>query len=238
MDSGRRSALAVRIGAEFLAIFAGAILALTADGWAERRSEQEEARAGLALILSDLEEDSIQYVVVGDKMSEWTEAAAWLILNWDRTDLPADSVELAFDIFTEGESFQVSRVGFEGLRDANRLGFIENGGVLAALRRYYQIDQPQLRRSYDHTIELVDELPRLSAAHLRYGSESNVREGWPLTKAGVELRHPWAEISRDPVLHQTLLWFGRWTGYMADSLEEAEVKLAGVLKEVRLELNN
>jgi len=44
MKAWERRNLFVRVSAEFLAIFAGVVLALTADGWAERRAEERGQR--------------------------------------------------------------------------------------------------------------------------------------------------------------------------------------------------
>jgi len=239
MKRGERRVLSLRIVVEFLAIFSGAVLALAADGWAERRSEQEEAQAGLVLVLSDLEEDSAQFAALRGKMSEWADATAWLVLGWGLPDLAADSVARAFDTLTQGESLQLSTVGFEGLRDSNRLRFIDDEAMVARVREYYQVRQPQIRGSYEKTIELVDELPRLAAEHLEYGSEESARARWqPLATAGVELRHPWVQISQDPFLHQSLVWFGRWTGYMVQLIEESESDLSGLLETVRIEVED
>ena len=127
MESGGKRAFLFRLLAEFLAIFAGAVLALSADGWADRRSEEQEARAGLELVQSDLEADSAQFGPVRSTMSRWMRDAAWLIASWDRRDLPADSVALVFDSFTRSEaSLHFNRSGFDGLRDANRLRLIDD----------------------------------------------------------------------------------------------------------------
>lgn len=234
MKTGERKALFVRIFAEFLAIFAGVVLALTADGWAEQRAEERAASAGLRLVLGDLEQDSAQFVVVRLKMSEWADATAWLLLQWDRSDVPADSVAHAFDVLTQGESLRLSNVGFDGLRDANRLRFIPDADLVNRLRDYYQIRQPQVGGSYDRTIELVDELPRLAAPYLVYGSDETARTRWqPLAPAGVTVRRAWSEVSGDPVLHQSLVWFGRWTGYVIQLLEESETSVGEILEEVR-----
>jgi hypothetical protein len=238
MKLGERRKLTVRLFAEFLAIFAGAAVALTVDGWAERRSETQEAQAGLALVLSDLEQDSAQFAAVRSKMGEWADATAWLLLAWGRPDFPADSVALAFDALTQGEALQLSTVGFDGLRDSNRLRFIENRAVVRGLREYYQVRQTQIRDSFDKTIELVDGLPKLAATHLEYGSDESTRARWqPLATGGVRLRHPWVAITQDPVLHQSLVWFGRWTGYVVQLLEESEAELGALLEDVRREVD-
>jgi len=167
-------------------------------------------------------------------MREWADATAWLLLQWDRNDVPSDSVARAFDVLTQGESLRLSNVGFDGLRDANRLRFVPDADLVNRLRDYYQIRQPQVEASFARTIELVDELPRLAAPYVVYGSDETARTRWQaLASAGVRLRRPWPEISDDPVLHQSLLWFGRWTGYVVQLLEESEVSVGETLDEVR-----
>ncbi len=53
-------------------------------------------------------------------------ALVWLMLGWDRSDLPSDSIARAFDILTEGETLNLNSVGFDGLRDSNRLRLIDD----------------------------------------------------------------------------------------------------------------
>ena len=124
---------------EALAIFIAVAVALAADDWRETRSEREEAIE--SLVLADLQSDSVEFAEVEDEAGRQAAAAVWLIRNWDRQDNDLDSLETTLYAFSTGTRLQLSRAGFAGLQNANRLRLLESDSIRIGLQRYYQVTQ-------------------------------------------------------------------------------------------------
>lgn len=222
-----------RLLGEALAIFAGVLLALVADDWRETRSEREEARESLRVILSDLRADSLEFAELGAVSRHWTDEASWLIDNWDRLDHSVDSLEIALFTFSEGGSLQVSRAGFDGLQSANRIRVLQSDSLRDQLLKYYQVDQVATLARYETLVRRNERLGELLAVHVRDPGGGAAGSMWPVEERRVRLRHPWTEVATDPVLFQHLIKVGRSSDNLARRMGDGE-SLAGELRRLIL----
>jgi hypothetical protein len=214
-------------------MFAGVLLALVADDWRETRSEREEARESLGVVLSDLRADSLEFAELGAVSRHWTERASWLIHSWDRVDQSVDSVELALFSFSEGGSLQVSRAGFDGLQSANRIRLLESDSLRDQLLEYYQVDQVATLARYETLVRRNERLGELLAVHVRDPGGAAAGSMWPVEEQRVRLRHPWPEVATDHLLFQHLIKVGRGSDSLARRMAGGESS-AGELRRLIL----
>jgi hypothetical protein len=217
---------------EALAIFSGVVLALAADDWRETRSEREEARGSLLVVLADLQADSVAFAEVGAVARRWAGVTSWLIENWDRSAHNVDSLETALYTFSDGGGLQLSRAGFDGLQSANRLRLLANDELRARLLQYYQVDQVATRARYETLVERNERLGVLLAPHVRDPGGIQPGSMWPVEQR-VHLRHAWTEIAADAVLYQHLIKVGRSSDYLAARMAAGE-ETAGTLRRILL----
>ena len=232
-SSGR---LAVRLLAEGAAICAGVFMALLADEWRSARSEREEARAGLELILGDLHADSLAFERQRRESRSQAEAAAWLMTVWNSQGPPRDSVENALFKLGVGNTLEISRSAFEGLRDSNRLRFVENESLRSGIKSYYETRQIMLSKFYDLVLAQQFRLEFLTMPpYVENRAGSGSRGLWPANES-VRLRQPWTAISADPQMHSDVIWLGRMRDVYEGRLKTAVDVGAALAQDIRAEL--
>ena len=214
--------LAVRAFAEGFAIFAGVLLALVADDWRETRSERREAGESLAVVMADLESDSAEYVKVETTARRWTAMAAWLLDDWDGAGRDRDSLEVALYTFSDGESLQLSRAGFDGLESANRLRLLRNDSLRTALLEYYQVAQRERQFRYETVVENNSRLSAALVPHVIHPAGAEPGSVWPPRERSLRLRRPWSAVAADPELHYAVVRLGRSVDYLADLMDTGD----------------
>lgn len=233
----KRGSVIGRIAAEGLAISLGVLLALAADDWRETRSDRQEARESLGVVLEDLRSDSILFARVGRIASRHTAAAAWMLENWDRIDSPTDSIEQAFYAFSSGERILMSRSAYGGLEASNQLRLLQNDSVRSGLLEYYQGLQVAIV-TYDELfwsegLELLD----LLAPYVRNPGGRDPGSIWPPEVDKVELRTDWPSITADARLHHQIVFVGRYVDFLSDLLASAEAEASRLISLVQIELD-
>jgi hypothetical protein len=217
-----------------LIVFVGVLLALAADDIRETRSEASEARQSLGLLLEDVAADSASFASTATAHREEATWIAWLIENWARSELPADSLERAFWVLGTTSSTRLSRSAYSGLESANRLRLLRPDSLQHLIRRYYQDLQPGVEQFQTETRTLERQVGREHLGHYVVGQPGAVPGTmWPVADESVEFRTPWAEIQADVELHYLLVTLGRRMDSLSTRLSEGEVEAGRVLAAIR-----
>jgi len=196
--------------AEFLAIFLGVTLSFVADDWREDLRDRQEAERVLAGIAADLEYDlvSLRGKIRLDGASLGVER--WLLENWEREDLPSDSIEAAWIQVLNVSSYSPIRSEYESASSAGRLQLIENAALRETIVRHYETWQSHQQVQNRNQLEFVFELWRQSRAHFRFEGFDDPSQWVPelgeMREAflPVELIGDWSATRRDAVLHGAL----------------------------------
>jgi hypothetical protein len=197
-----------------------------------------EARHSLQLLLADLARDSSEFASVRRSMEGHAAAAAWLTENWDRVEVPTDSVEERLYSFSERSVLELSRSAYSGLENANRLRLLDPDSLRMGVLQYYQVSQESIRSWYADIHQLVTRLhfERLGRHVInRGGEEPGVM--WPPIEQTLTLRTSWAELTADAELHNVLINYGRLTEYFAgNKLAPGEAAVGELMAQIRREL--
>jgi len=232
-----RSMTLARLGSEAFVISVGVLIALVADDWRESHSERQAARAGLELVLGDLESDAGEFARQSRSSQRLAGSAAWLIRVWDHPTAATDSLEQAFYRLGLGTSLELSRAAFEGLRDSNRLRSIESDSLRAEIAAYYQVVQPALAKRYEFNFDRVSSLLfSIMPRHVEDIEGESPERLWPPLESSVRLRQPWVEIVKDPQLRTELVWVGRLNAFYVTQVAGAEIRAASLVRSIESHL--
>jgi hypothetical protein len=146
---------------EFLAIFLGVSLSFLADDWRETRGERREEARVIELLASDLQQDlsGIRRQIAQDSAA--ADAGQWLHLNWNRSDLPLDSLEWAWGAVHDGGPYSPVRSEYESAKSAGRLQLIRDASIRQQVAAYYEQEQPHLQTVNRITIDFDFDVWRL-----------------------------------------------------------------------------
>lgn len=215
-------------------MFVGVLLALAADDIRETRSEAAEARQSLGLLLEDLAADSASFAETAKAHRDEATWIAWLIENWARSELPADSLGQAFWVLGTTSSINMSRSAYSGLESANRLRLLKPASLQHLIRGYYQDLQPGVERFQAETRTLERQVGREHLGQYVVGQPGAVRGTmWPVADESTEFRATWAEIQTDVELHYLLVTLGRRMDALSKRLLDGETQAGQVLAAIR-----
>ncbi|MFW6199373.1 MAG: hypothetical protein ACOC8K_02270 [Gemmatimonadota bacterium] len=128
----------------FVAIFLGVSLSFLAEDWREDLREVEDGLRSLQGIVADINQDvpTARGLARSDSVAiQW---GLWLHGNWERTDLPPDSVDRALQALHSGGPYTPVRSEYESAKYAGRLQYIENQGLRGDITGLYESSQPLL----------------------------------------------------------------------------------------------
>jgi len=185
-----------RPAAEFIAIFAGVTLSLFADDYRDSRADRSRERAGLQLILTDLEADTSEIRTVA-RFSGLRDRAAARFLRLVETPSQPDSVGLVLRQFIRGAGHSFQSSGFVSLRDADRLSLITNDTLRSALVEYFDEGQVELDQSVAMEQDRRDRLLAAMAKHVRWPRPRTSESTWPFEDGPVVLTSSWDAARSD-----------------------------------------
>lgn len=152
---------------EFVAIFLAVTLSFLADDWRERLGQRDRALGVLEGIEGDLAQDlavmrqGLRYDSVA------IPAGTWLANNWERPDLPADSIDWANRQMTLWLPYLPVRAEYESAKAAGRIQFIEDDELRAQIVAFYEEGQARLGSLNDLARDMTLELQRSLRPHVR-----------------------------------------------------------------------
>ena len=227
-----------RVLGEGAAIFVAVVLALVADDWRETRSEREEAEESLALMVRELQSDSAELAQGAEVGRRLAASSSWLIQNWDRSDNDRDSLERHLYQYSRTRNFQLSRAGFDGLQNANRLWLLESDSLRNLLLAYYEGRQPHVLDYHRANGDAIMRLFRSMAPHTRRPGGRDPGSLWPVQVDRVRLRHPWPRVAADPLVYEDVIWVGRFSGHLANLMDSAREEAVILMTAIRSEIEH
>lgn len=133
-----------RLGAEFVVIVVGVLVALWADSWWEARQDRARERGALEEVVADLEQDSLDLDRLRTSRREWDAAAAWMDRSAERATVPADSLTWLLLALRQTDIYQPVSSSYAGLRDAGLMHLIQDDQIRGAIVAYFEQTQPYM----------------------------------------------------------------------------------------------
>lgn len=185
----------------FLAIFLGVSLSFLAEDWREDLNEVEDGLRSLQGIVADINQDVPTAQTLARIDSTALARGLWLHRNWERDDLPDDSVDAALQALHSGSPYTPVRSEYESAKYAGRLQYLENQALRQDITQLYESSQPLLVHVYDLRTDFTLELWRLLRPYESYGTSF---EGGN-TVPPVHLQADWFELRSNTSLRNALV---------------------------------
>lgn len=186
---------------DFLAIFLGVSLSFLAEDWREDLNEVEDGLRSLQGIVADINQDLPTAQALARIDSTALVRGLWLHQNWERDDLPEDSVDAALQALHSGSPYTPVRSEYESAKYAGRLQYLENQELRQDITQLYESSQPLLVHVYDLRTDFTLELWRLLRP---YESYRTTFEGGN-TVPPVHLQADWPELRSNNSLRNALV---------------------------------
>lgn len=221
-----------RLAAEFVVIVIGVLVALGADAWWSQQGDRDEERAGLQLILADLEADTaLIQEFIGYARGHDRAAATFLRYGDDPPGM--DSVATTLRSFLFGNLPGLRQAGFLSLREGGRLSLIQDPELRFRIMSYYSEDQPETQRWLEEHWERYNVFIDYWGRHLRAPRPRSTDSSWPLT-GPVVVVSPWSAIRADLEFDAQALKVGAAAAIailVAEGLLESNRELQGAIRE-------
>lgn len=175
---------------EFVAIFLAVTLSFLADDWREELEQRDRAVGVLEGIERDLSQDLAVMRQGLEYDSVAIPAGTWLANNWERADLPADSIDWAHRQMSNWLPYFPVRAEYESAKAAGRIQFIENDELRTQIVAFYEEGQARLGALNDLARDMTLELQRALRPHAR--AEYHTDQPPERSLAGA-----WSDVRRD-----------------------------------------
>lgn len=185
----------------FLAIFLAVTLSFLAEDWREDLNEVEDGLRSLQGILADIDQDVPAARQLARVDSVAMARGLWLHRNWERTDLPVDSVDAALQALHSGAPYTPVRSEYESAKYAGRLQYLENAALRQQVTSLYESNQPLLVHVYDLRTDFTLELWRLLRPYESYATSFDGGGTVP----PVHLESDWSELRTNTALRNALV---------------------------------
>lgn len=200
----------LRYALELAVVFLGVSLSLAAEEWRQARTLRADEETSLGRIVEDLRIDIEDLRGNLERAEAGRVGALWLRKNWDRADLPEDSVAAAVRDLFEISIFVPNASEYTALRSAGRVNIIQDAELRRSLTLLYE------RHPLFHELHRLDEQRRAQLS-LRLGSSftpASSEQLYPLPP--FEPVNQWHDLLQDPgfrrdahmsgVIKQWLVW--------------------------------
>jgi len=157
-----------RLIAEFLVIFLSVILALLADDFRDYRADREAERTNLELILSDLRADGENLRDYAEVLERADRDALRFLELLEQPDVSRDTLWTLAMGLTRHFNHRPRTTAFDGLRDAGRLGLIQDPEVRSGILGYHNFG---VRYRMDLKARVVSETVRIDELARRHFTE-------------------------------------------------------------------
>ncbi len=134
-----------KIGAEFLAIFAGVVLGLLANSWRQTRQDRVQESFALHEMVADLQADSAELAAVDQRARQWDSAGLW-VARHRGVAVPGDSAVTAVGPLFHIYVYRPQRAAYVGLRDAAELGLVRDRALRRQVVDYFETQQAYVVR--------------------------------------------------------------------------------------------
>lgn len=190
-----------RLIAEFFVLFLAVSLSFVAEDIREGRAERREERVVLEAIRADLRSD---LSIVRDILSLDSAAAVgaqWLHRNWERPDLPPDSIALALQSQYVARVYAPMRAAYESAKGAGRFDFIQDADLRLAIGTHYETGQGEERAVNELVMSSLLEFNRALRPYVAFGMDFP-----PVCCAPrIALAGPWSAVRANRELRNTML---------------------------------
>jgi hypothetical protein len=235
MTSGaepRRQSRIGRLIVEFLVLFLAVSLSFVAEDIREDRAERREELVVLDAIRADLRGDLpiVNDILRFDSAAAW--GAQWLHRNWERLELPPDSVTLALQAQYTGRVYAPVRAAYESAKGSGRFDFIDNPELRLAIGTHYETGQGERRAVNDLVIASLLEFNRALRPYVAFGADFP-----PVCCApAVSLALPWSSVRGDRELRNTMLGSEMFRRLSAARMRTYEAAIRNLAAEITEEI--
>ena len=208
---------------EFSIIVVGVLVALAADSWLTDREDAERSRAAIALLIADLETDSIRMAQVAGGAPPHDTVSATMFSTAPEAALTADSVVLLFRRLSIGSDFVASRSAYESLSQTDGIRHIGSPELQSQIVHYYRELQADVANWYGMWGVRYDRYLQLMGRHLApaVGSFEDGMVSW--TAIPIEVTTSWAEIRGDSELMSQIWGMGAYEQNLNLMIRDAQV---------------
>ena len=217
---------------EFFVIFLGVSLSFVAEDWREARNDRQEERKVLELLATDLERDisGIQSRMRVDSLA--ASAGDWLHANWERSSLPDDSLNDAWEWLHRGGPYAPIRSGYESANSSGRLQLLQDHELRGDLAAYYERDQPRLVRVNEITIDFDFDVWTLLRPYYRFSEEvvSSRSQVIPPLDMGLV----WGPIRRDNELRSAVVQAAGFRRMFSNQMSAHLVRTSELAERIRI----
>ncbi len=213
----RRRVPWVRLGAEFLTIFAGVTLSLVADDWRTDREDRRQETTLLEALHHDLAADAEELERVHVAMVRWDSWAAKLHARSRLPQFPADSVNAVFRPVLFYNAYRPVAVAYVSLKEGGQIALIRDPALRAAITDYYEVHQDYMKQFYGLVMDTYLIWRRTAFKHVEVAPARETGTFWPIDE--FRFATSWAEFASDPDVRPALTDLGIMGGNFAARIE-------------------
>ena len=143
-----------KIGAEFLAIFAGVVLGLLANSWRQAHEDRVQESFALQEMVADLQADSAELAAIDRRARQWDSAGLW-VARHRGVAVPGDSAVKAVAPLFHTFVYRPQRAAYVGLRDAAELGLVRDRALRRQVVDYFETQQAYVESLYQGVGKII-----------------------------------------------------------------------------------
>ena len=219
-----------KIGAEFLAIFAGVVLGLLANSWRQAHEDRVQESFALQEMVADLQADSAELAAIDRRARQWDSAGLW-VARHRGVAVPGDSAVKAVAPLFHTFVYRPQRAAYVGLRDAAELGLVRDRALRRQVVDYFETQQAYVESLYQGVGKIFSEAEVATRRYFRLTVPTGARSLRDHTS--FELLRPWAEASKDQEFTAALVWLGVAGATEALRFQPVRKANAALLKAIR-----
>jgi hypothetical protein len=227
----RKEKLDWRYGvSELLIVVAGVLIALTADGWLQRRNLRTAERASLSRLANDMQVDIDDISGNLARTRRGSEAAIWLMERRGEPFPTPDSLSRRLTDFTACSILSANTSEYTALKSSGQLTNLRDAAFRQRLVNLYE-QYPYVSALYDSDCRLMEEGIAAIESLLDFGLDPSW-ETWPVSVTGQP-----SDVLQNATFQRTAGWVANLRLYRAgeeesllaelDALQDRAIELAG-----------
>ncbi len=190
---------------EFGIVVVGVLAALAADSWLAEQDEIERSRSAVALLVADLETDSMRMAQVARFALPHDSVSATIFATPREADLPSDSVARLLLRLMSGGAFVATNSTYEALIQTDGVRHIGGSDLQFAIVRYYREQQAEVTSWHNQWSVRYDRFQELVGRHISPAPNSFEEGMEPWNTIPLRVTTSWDELRSDSEL-MTQIW--------------------------------
>jgi hypothetical protein len=200
-----------RLGFEFVVIFAAVLLSFIAEDWRQQLEDRRIERRLLLGLVQDLEVDTLFFgrgSIPTDSIA--AEAGEWLQANWQRLNVPGDSIARALNGMYRGMAYAPARTEYEAAKSSARLDLIRSAELRRQINNHFEQTHRILEAVWGLNWRFHFEWAEVVRPYVAFAPtfrepddlrpETYTQDLWP----AATLAEPWDRFRMDQRVHATL----------------------------------